>query len=79
MVGPREKKMIEKENNFQQAGDNYRSFDPARRERFIKRLSDALNAPRVSPETKAIWLNIWTECDVDLGRRLASQVKMNKM
>ncbi|KAJ8907621.1 hypothetical protein NDN08_007731 [Rhodosorus marinus] len=77
--GPRAKATIEKENNFQQAGERFRSFDPERKERFITRVSDALNAPRVSPEAKSIWLGYWSECDIELGRRLASTVKINKM
>ena len=44
--GQREKRIIEKENNFQQPGDRFRSFDPARRERFIGRIAGMLSDPR---------------------------------
>lgn len=42
MSGKRERVMIEKENNFQQPGERFRSFDPARQERFVTRISDML-------------------------------------
>eukprot|EP00188_Purpureofilum_apyrenoidigerum_P001465 Plantae.Rhodophyta-Purpureofilum_apyrenoidigerum.ctg18029.p1 GENE.Plantae.Rhodophyta-Purpureofilum_apyrenoidigerum.ctg18029~~Plantae.Rhodophyta-Purpureofilum_apyrenoidigerum.ctg18029.p1 ORF type:complete len:509 (+),score=90.91 Plantae.Rhodophyta-Purpureofilum_apyrenoidigerum.ctg18029:52-1527(+) len=77
--GERKKEMIEKENNFQQAGEHWRSFDDDRRERFVQRVAEKLNEPRVTPEVKSKWLSIWSECDADLGRRISSQVKMNKM
>ena len=44
--GQREKRIIEKENNFSQPGDRFRSFDPARRERFIGRIAGMLSDPR---------------------------------
>ena len=46
--GNREKMCIAKENNFAQAGARFRSFDPARQERFINRIAGMLTAPRVS-------------------------------
>lgn len=46
--GNREKMCIAKENNFAQAGARWRSFDPARQDRFIKRIADMLTAPRVT-------------------------------
>jgi catalase len=44
--GRREKAIIEKENNFQQPGERFRSWDPARQERFVARLSGALSHAR---------------------------------
>ena len=38
--------VIVKENNFKQAGERWRSFDPARRDRFIERLAGMLLDPR---------------------------------
>ena len=46
--GRREKAIIVKENNFQQPGVRFRSFDPARQDRFVGRLSDMLSDPRVT-------------------------------
>lgn len=68
------KKMIEKENNFQQAGELYRTFDEARQERFIKRVVERLTSPRVTKELKATWLKYWGACDKDLGERLTKLV-----
>lgn len=34
------------ENNFKQPGERYRSFDPARRERFVTRLSEVVGDAR---------------------------------
>lgn len=44
--GQRVKHMIEKENNFYQAGERYRSFDPARQDRFIEHLVRRSCIPR---------------------------------
>ena len=46
MAGPRERRMIEKENNFQQPGERFRSFDPARQDRFVARLVEFLAESR---------------------------------
>ena len=46
--GNREKMCIAKENNFAQAGARWRSFDPARQDRFISRIAGMLTAPRVT-------------------------------
>ncbi len=44
--GQREKRIIQKENNFKQPGDRFRSFDPARRERFVNRIAGMLSDPK---------------------------------
>lgn len=75
----RVKQTIAKENNFAQAGARFRSFDPERQERFVTRVAAALNAPRVTPASKATWLENWSQCDADLGRRIAQKMSMHKM
>ena len=40
--------MIEKENNFAQPGARYRSWEPARQQRFITRISEIIGDPRAS-------------------------------
>ncbi|KAJ8421692.1 hypothetical protein Cgig2_020683 [Carnegiea gigantea] len=55
--GKREKTVIPKENNFKQPGDRYRSWDPARQERFVKRWVDVLSDPRVTLELRSIWVS----------------------
>ena len=72
--GRREKMVIEKENNFKQPGERYRSMDPARQERFINRWIDALSDPRLTHEIKAIWLSYWSQADKSLGQKLASRL-----
>jgi len=39
LSGRRERAVIAKENNFSQPGARFRSWDPARQERFISRMS----------------------------------------
>ena len=48
LAGRREKAIIVKENNFQQPGVRFRSWDAARQERFVGRLTDMLSDPRVT-------------------------------
>ena len=40
--------MILQENNFQQPGERYRSWDPRRRERFVNRISEVVGHPRTT-------------------------------
>ena len=54
--GKRERAVIVKENNFQQPGERFRSFDPARQERFIARLCGVIGDPRATPEIRRIWV-----------------------
>ncbi|MFW8532540.1 catalase-related domain-containing protein, partial [Klebsiella pneumoniae] len=68
--------IIEKENNFKQAGERYRSFDPARQDRFVQRWVDALRDARVTHEIQGIWISYWSQCDASLGQKLASRLKM---
>lgn len=75
--GKREKAMIDKENNFAQPGARFRSWPNDRQERFLTRLAAWLNCPKVSNELKRIWLHNWTQCDKDLGARLAKKVVFN--
>ena len=42
------------ENNFKQPGDRYRSFDPARKERFVKRLAEVVGDARCTKVTSLI-------------------------
>lgn len=46
LSGVREKAVIAKENNFAQPGARFRSWDPARQERFVNRVADMLLDPR---------------------------------
>ncbi|KAJ6682350.1 CATALASE [Salix koriyanagi] len=75
-TGKREKCIIEKENNFKQPGERYRSFAPDRKERFIRRLVEALSDSRVTYEIRSIWISYWSQADKSLGQKLASHLNM---
>ncbi|KAK4534311.1 hypothetical protein CDCA_CDCA01G0336 [Cyanidium caldarium] len=79
LAGNRVKQVVPHEANFVQPGERYRSWDPARRERFVMRTAERLNSPRVTPELKALWLEHWSKCDAELGAALAARVKQNAM
>ncbi|KAM0004245.1 putative catalase [Helianthus debilis subsp. tardiflorus] len=53
--------VIEKENNFKQPGDRFRSFSPDRQERFINRIVGGLSDPRVTHEVRSIWVSYWSQ------------------
>lgn len=69
--GVRTRKMIEKQNNFKQAGDRFRNFDHARQERFIMRVIAKLTRPRVTDEMRSVWFDYWTQADETLGKKIA--------
>jgi catalase len=76
LTGVREKAVIHKENNFQQPGVRFRSWDPARQDRFIKRIVGMLSDPRVTHEVRSVWITYWTQCDKSLGQRMATHLSM---
>lgn len=67
------------ENNFEQAGERFRSFDSERQERFVSRVAETLNEAGVSKQLKTIWLGYWGQCDASLGARVAQKVKRSSM
>lgn len=74
--GKRERQIIAKENNFKQPGERYRSMDPARQERFICRVVDALSDPRITHEIRSIWVSYWSQADKSLGMKVASRLNV---
>ncbi|TYI19919.1 hypothetical protein ES332_A07G198500v1 [Gossypium tomentosum] len=74
--GKRDKCIIEKENNFKQPGERYRSFAPDRQERFVKRWIEALSDPRVTYEIRTIWVSYWSQTDKSLGQKLSSRLSV---
>jgi catalase len=58
-----------------QAGARWRSFDEARRQRFINRVVESLMEGRVSAEVRRIWVGYWSQCDPALGRGIAMQLQ----
>ncbi|GLC39807.1 catalase A [Pleodorina starrii] len=75
LAGRREKLVIAKENNFAQAGARWRSFDPARQERFVVRVADMLAHPRCTQEIRRIWVGYWSQADAQLGSRIAAKLQ----
>lgn len=75
--GRREKAIIAKENNFQQPGERFRSWDPARQERFIVRLSGMLSDNRCTQEIRRVWVGYMSQADPQLGQRIAAKLQAN--
>ncbi len=61
LAGRRMKQMLTKENNFQQPGERFRSWEPARQERFVTRMAGMLAHPRVTKDIRRIWLGYWAQ------------------
>lgn len=76
LYGRRERTIIEKENNFKQPGEKYRSFDPDRQDRFIRRWVEALSDPRVTYEIRSIWISYLSQADKSLGQKVASRLNV---
>jgi catalase len=74
--GRREKQIIPKENNFKEPGVRYRSWDPARQERFIARFVQALSDPRLTYEIRSIWVSYLSQADKSLGMKVASRLNI---
>ena len=74
--GRREKQIIPKENNFKEPGVRYRSWDPARQDRFVGRFVKALSDPRLTYEIRSIWVSYLTQADKSLGMKVASRLNI---
>jgi len=57
----RSKRVIAKENNFNQPGERFRSWLPDRQERFIRRFADALCDVKVTDEIRSVWISYWSQ------------------
>ncbi|MCY1663868.1 catalase [Chryseobacterium sp. SL1] len=68
---------IDKENNFKQAGELYRSFSKKDQNNLIKNLGDALNSVK-DKKTVAKMISYFYQADVEYGKRLASYIKMDR-
>nr|AAC19398.1 root catalase [Mesembryanthemum crystallinum] len=76
LTGRRERRIIPKENNFKQPGDRYRSWDPARQERYLARWVKALSDPKVTPEIRGVWVSWLSQSDRSLGMKLANKLNV---
>ena len=72
----REKCIIEKQNDFKQPGERYRTFEPDRQERFINRWVKALSEPRITHEIRSIWIDWLSRADESLGRKVAMRLNI---
>lgn len=68
---------IDKENNFKQAGELYRSFSKKDQNNLIKNLGDALNSVK-DKKTVAKMISYFYQADAEYGKRLASYIKMDR-
>lgn len=58
-----------------QPGERFRSFDPARQERFVNRIASLLLDPRCTAEIRRVWVGYMSQCDASLGQRLAAKLR----
>lgn len=68
---------IDKENNFKQAGELYRSFSKKDQENLIKNLGGALASVK-DKKTVARMISYFYQADADYGKRLAAYLKMDR-
>ncbi|MET3504026.1 catalase [Halalkalibacter oceani] len=64
---------IDRQNNFGQAGDTYRSFEPWEQDELISNLVDALSV--CQPHIQEKMIEHFTKADEDYGRRVAEGLK----
>jgi len=62
-------------DNFNQAGDRWRSFDVDRQDRFAKRVAATLATERVTDGLKTIWYGYWNQVDPVLGKKIQQGVE----
>lgn len=74
--GLREQRVIEKENNFKQPGDRYRSWAPDRQDRCVRRWVEVLSDPRVTHEIRSIWVSYLSQADRSLGQKVSSRINV---
>ncbi len=67
------RRKIERQNNFKQAGERYRSFEPWERDELIGNLVNALKPAAKHIQEKMI--ELCTQCDPEYGKRLADGIR----
>ncbi|RXM39427.1 catalase [Chryseobacterium sp. CH21] len=68
---------IDKENNFKQAGELYRSFSKKDQDNLIKNLGGALSSLK-DKKTAAKMISYFYQADAEYGKRLAGFIKMDR-
>ncbi|KAK9840805.1 hypothetical protein WJX81_005942 [Elliptochloris bilobata] len=66
--------VIDKQDNFGQAGDHFRSWDSPRQGRFINRLSMLLTAPNVNKGIQDRWMSYLQQVDVSLASKVGANI-----
>ncbi|KAK9840788.1 hypothetical protein WJX81_004808 [Elliptochloris bilobata] len=64
--------VIDKQDNFRQAGDHFRSWDSPRQGRFINRLTDLLTAPKVNKGIQDRWMSYLQQVDGSLASKVGA-------
>lgn len=77
--GKKVREMIEKQNNFWQAGVRYESFDQDRKDRWAKRVAMTLSDNRISDKVMDTWLGYWKECNKDMAENIKRFMKEFKL
>jgi len=74
LVGIPVRQNIPLTDDFNQAGDRWRSFDVDRQTRFAKRVAATLSAARVTADLRTIWYGYWAQADPNLSKLIQSMV-----
>jgi len=78
LSGTKQRAVISNEDNFEQCGDRWRSFDADRQARFASRVAAALVADRVTEQVQNIWLGYWAQCDPTLAQAIKEDMNALK-
>jgi catalase len=66
---------IERENNYQQAGERYRTIEQWERDDLVKNLIDLLNQCEKVTQEKMVWH--FSQCDDEFGSRVAEGIGLD--
>ena len=73
VTGPRVKQGIEKENNFQQPGEYYRSFDRKSKDVFQKHLLTFMTMPKCSEAVQKTWIGYMHKVGIVPGMKTSQR------
>jgi catalase len=63
-------------NDFEQAGNRWRSFSPERQQRFADRVALSLTGSMIPEELRKIWLDYWYEVDPNLNHMIIESLAL---
>lgn len=67
LQGTKVKEGIPKTNDFYFPGKRFREFDEERQKRLASRIAMKMSDPKMTDEITNKWLDIWKQCDENLG------------